>query len=48
MFDNKLQRFIMIMGMDGEDLLNILDVVEKRGTHKLTRQLLSNIANEHP
>ena len=48
MFNNQLRRLIMTMGMDGEDLLELLDVVEKRGKHKITRQLLSKIAKEYP
>ena len=35
------------MGMDGEDLLELLDVVEKKRKHKLTRQLLSKVAKEY-
>ena len=38
----------MTMGVDGEDLLDLLDLVEKRGKHKFTRNRLSKISKEYP
>ena len=47
-FSNQLRRLILTMGADGEDLLELLDLVEKRGKYKVSKQLLINIAKEYP
>ena len=36
------------MGVDGDELLDILDLVEKRGKHKFTKLLFNKMAKEYP
>lgn len=38
----------MIMGVDGEDLLDMLDVMQKRGKNKFNRHLFNKVAKEYP
>ena len=46
-FNNQLRRLIVTMGVDGEDLLELLDLVEKRGKYKVSKQLLVKMAKEY-
>ena len=46
-FNNQLRRLILTMGVDGEALLELLDLVEKRGKHKLNKQLLTKLSKEY-
>ena len=47
-FNNQLRRLILIMGKDGDELLEILDVMEKLGGRKFTRQLLAEYHKDYP
>ena len=45
-FNNQIRRLIMTMGKDGDELLEILDEIEKLGNQKLTKGQLERFAKE--
>lgn len=47
-FNNSLRRLILVQGKAGDDLLQILDDVEKLGAEKFTKEDLEELAEEHP
>lgn len=48
MFNNQIREFISTMGQDGEELLDILDEVEKLCGTKFDKAHLSNVATAFP